>query len=89
MEAAINTNYSYEDAKKFLDNYINNKGQPSYVGVKKLTYKKSILEKISTKIRIEGLGIILYPFRILYRILFNFWLWIESSLLKKIVQISQ
>ena len=85
IEAIINPDYSMEEAEKFLDDYTKNEGKPSYVGVPKLTHKISLLEKASVKLKNNGFGIIFYPFRVLYRILYISWLWIESAVLKKIL----
>ena len=85
VEVVINSDYSTEDAEKFLDDYTKNEGQPSYVGVQKLSHKMSLLEKALVKLKNNGFGIIFYPFRVLYRILYISWLWFESTVLKKMI----
>ena len=83
LEANVNTNYTFDDAEKFLNDYKHNKGQPSYVGVEKLRYKKSIAEKAIVKLKNEKHKIILIPFKFFYRMLFDLWLLFESSILKQ------
>lgn len=83
IETEINQDCSIDEAEKFLDDYIKNESQPSYVGVKKLMVKKSIAETAKAKLKNEQFRIILYPFKFVYRLIFNLWLWFESSVLKQ------
>ncbi|MDC0235155.1 hypothetical protein OAK09_02290 [Candidatus Marinimicrobia bacterium] len=85
IESIIHPNYSIEEAEKFLDDYTKNEGQPSYVGAHKLTHKISSLDKALVKLKNNGFGIIFYPFKVLIRILYISWLWIESTVLKKMI----
>ena len=85
IEAIINPDYSIEEAESFLNDYTENEGQPSYVGVPKLNHKISLLEKASVKLKNNGFGLIFYPFRVLYRVLYISYLWFESAVLKKIL----
>ncbi|NQU34188.1 MAG: hypothetical protein HQ521_13225 [Bacteroidetes bacterium] len=85
VEFVIDKNYSLDDANAFMNDYINNQGQPSYLGLKKLQYKSSVIEKVSSKILNNKLLIFTLVFKKFFNFLFGIWLWFESTILKKII----
>jgi hypothetical protein len=83
IEAGNNQDYTLDEAGKFLDDYTKNEGQPSYVAAKKLKSNRTIYERFAAKLKIEKHKIILLPFKLIYRVFIDLYLWFESAVLKQ------
>jgi hypothetical protein len=74
-----------EAVELFIDQYISNQGQPSYLSMKRLEQHISVSERLLTKISKKKWKIIALPFDYLNRALYNLWLSFESSVLKRLI----
>ena len=83
IDAGINQDYTLDEADKFLNDYTKNKGQPSYIGAKKLKLNRTIFERFVAKLKIEKHRIILMPFKLAYQVSIDLCLWFESAVLKQ------
>jgi len=84
VEYEIHKNYSIDDAAQFLNDFIDNK-RPPYLSVQRFNYKESLLTKIARKIKSDKKKIAAYSIKLLWKPIYNFWLWFESSIIKQFI----
>jgi hypothetical protein len=74
-----------EAIELFIDQYISNQGQPSYLSMNRLKQHLSVSKRLLTRISQKKWKIILFPIDYLKRALYDLWYSFESSVLKKLI----
>jgi len=85
IDAETGPEYTESEAKRFIDDYVNKKQQPSYVGKRKNVELESIYRKIARVVKREKLKSILFPITYVGRFFWILALMFETKVLKKLI----